>query len=207
MQTILRHAAAPTLFALAMAWSPASAWAGPADEARAQLRNAEQRAADAEARIRDIVRDIANSGSQQTTIELNKQLKHYEKVRADAQFDIVQARLRLDNLVRQDKQLQADISAFRGAIDAFVRERSTLDGQIQDHNRDAAEQRAAVTRFNSLPANQRTQAEADRLNRWRDLVDSRARTLNGRRAELENRRQELLRWEGDIKRRAADVGR
>jgi hypothetical protein len=64
-----------------------------------------------------------------------------------------------------------------------------------------------VTRFNSLPANQRTQAEADRLNRWRDLVDSRARTLNGRRAELENRRQELLRWEGDIKRRAADVGR
>lgn len=194
---------APALVALAAT----AVQAAPGDRTRARIQECQQRVDQADARIRDVVRDIANSGSPQATKELNMQLKAWEKERSTAQFDLYQAREQLRNLASVEAQLKADISAFIGACKQFAADMQRLREDGESHNRDADAQRQAVQEFNSRPANQRGQAEADRLNFWRDVVNSRRDRLQDRQKALETRRAQLLQWESTLKERARQFER
>lgn len=185
-----------------MALSAAPAQSAPGDRLRARVQESQQRMDQADARIRQIVRDIASSGSPQATTELNAQLKTQEKERSAAQIALYQAREQLQALQQQEAQLKADIGAFIAACKQFEDDTQVLRPELEAHNRDAAAQREAVNHYNALPASQRGQAEADRLNRWRDEVNARRDRLDSRRNTLERRRGELLQWENDFKRRA-----
>ena len=185
-----------------VALSSGSAQAAPGDWARARLQESQQRIDQAEARIGEIVRAIANAGSPQSIAELNQQLKAWETERSNAQFALYQAREQLRILATQESQLKADIGAFIQASRQFAADVQRLKTDSDAHNADAAAQRQAVQYFNSLPANQRSQAEADRLNRWRDEVNARRDRLISRQGALERRRSELLQWENTLKERA-----
>lgn len=181
-----------------------SAQAAPGDRLRAEMQRLQQCIDQLDGQIRETVRLIANSGSAQATLELNRQLKELEKERSDSQFALYQTRQRLDNLERLERQLQADITAFIQASSKFAADAQTLKDHVESHNRDALAQQQAVHHFNALPNNQRSQAEADRLNRWGAEVNARRDRLASRQSASESRRQELLRWKEALEARVRE---
>jgi hypothetical protein len=83
--------------------------------------------------------------------------------------------------------------------------RKRFDADTVTHNDDAAAHCKAVADYNALPANQRTRDRADRLNFWRDVVNSRRDRLPSRQTDLERRRSELLQWQNTLRDRARQL--
>lgn len=118
----------------------------------------------------------------------------YKRFAEDYQRKQAELKNEADALKRDGDAYQRDVNDHNQKVrefDSFVAplhaDLRAYDQDVFSHNRDAQAQRDAVAYFNSLPANQRSQAEADRLNRWRDTVNNRKANLDYRRGNLNAR--------------------
>jgi len=89
---------------------------------------------------------------------------------------------------------QTDIDAYNAAVDAYNTRAQRHEQAAADFNNEAASYRHAVNHYNSLPSEQRTQFQRDRLQRWYTYLRQRLDILNHEWDYLTRRKSELDAW-------------
>jgi beta-N-acetylglucosaminidase len=89
---------------------------------------------------------------------------------------------------------QADIDAYNAAADAFNQRVERYERAATEFNAERDSFHHAVDQYNSLPPDQRTQFQYDRLQRWFNYLQQRLGQLNAERAYLIRRGAELEAW-------------
>ena len=164
--------------------------ANPASADETRINALRQRIDELDAKIKQVVRDIAVTTDKAAILELNRQMKQYETQKSTALFDLYKAR----ELEEKRKKLISEVGSYEQSLKMYNTDFSRHKDDIESHNRDAQNQRQAVAHYNSLPSAQKIQAEYARLNRWHDLVDTRASVLEAKSARLRTRGSELNNW-------------
>ena len=89
---------------------------------------------------------------------------------------------------------QADVDAYNAAVEVFNQRVDRYEGAAAEFNNERAAFQHAVDYYNSLPEDQRTQFQYDRIERWFNDLQLRLGQLNAEWDYIQRRGAELKAW-------------
>ncbi|HMO15074.1 MAG TPA: hypothetical protein PKD64_13240 [Pirellulaceae bacterium] len=147
----------------------------------------------AEARIREIVRQLSTPGlSTEAVARLNREMKDQEWVKSQAELAIVKERDRQQKERAHEERIKREVDNYVKSVASFTAQGKTLNTDIANFNSEVRQYEIEVKRFNSGEWNQ---AEYNRLIRWDADLGDRERRLDVRILKHEEWRTRLLDWQ------------
>jgi predicted nucleic acid-binding Zn-ribbon protein len=138
--------------------------------------------ADLNAKIAAHKKDLAEYASALQTQNAN--VRNFQNDAAAYESDVQRLKSEAEGYRTTSATYESDVTAQRAAVARY-------ESAVANHNAEAKSYNSEVQGYNALPANQRTQFQKDRLDRWKADLENRASQLNSEKANLNSRKAGL----------------